>query len=130
MSVDAPTTVRPGEKPRGLRRLLGAFANTCKGFAGAWREEEAFRQECLLALVVVPLGLWLGPTGVARTLLVSPMLLVLIVELLNSAVEAAIDRIGAERHVLSGLAKDLGSAAVFVSFLLLGLSWVLVLGDR
>jgi diacylglycerol kinase (ATP) len=123
-------TVRPGAKPRGLTRLLKAFANTSKGLAGCWREEEAFRQECLLALLVIPAGLWCGGSGVGRALLVGPMLLILIVELLNSAVEAAIDRIGVERHALSGLAKDLGSAAVFVSFTLLAANWVLVLLDR
>jgi len=130
MSVNAHSTVRPGAKPRGLRRLLNAFWNTGRGFAGAWREEEAFRQECLLAVVVIPLGLWVGGSGVGRALLVGPMLLILIVELLNSAVEAAIDRIGIERHALSGLAKDLGSAAVFVSFVLLAADWALVLLDR
>ena len=119
--------VRPGAKPRGLARLLRAFGNTGNGLAGCWREEEAFRQECLLALVVVPGGLWLGANGVERAVLIGPMLLILIVELLNSAIETAIDRIGTERHALSGLAKDLGSAAVFVSFLLLGSTWALVL---
>jgi diacylglycerol kinase (ATP) len=114
-------------KPTGLRRLLNAFGNTNRGFAGAWREEAAFRQECALALVLVPLGLWLGGNGVERVLLAGPMLLVLVVELLNSAIEAAIDRIGEERHALSGLAKDLGSAAVFGSFVLLAFSWAMVL---
>ena len=122
--------VRPGAKPRGLSRLLLAFGNTGKGLAGCWREEEAFRQECLLALVVLPAGLWFGANGVERVLLIGPMLLILIVELLNSAIETAIDRIGTERHALSGLAKDLGSAAVFVSFVLLGASWALVLLGR
>jgi diacylglycerol kinase (ATP) len=125
----AQKTVRPGDKPHGLRRLVGAFGNSWKGFVGAWREEEAFRQECLLASVLLPAGVWLGHTGVERALLVGPVLLVLIVELLNSAVEAAIDRIGAERHALSGLAKDLGSAAVLCAFALLVATWVLVLLD-
>jgi diacylglycerol kinase (ATP) len=80
--------------------------------------------------LVVPLGLWLGHTGVEKALLVSPMLLVLIVELLNSAIEAAIDRIGPEHHKLSGLAKDIGSAAVFLSILLLVTVWALVLMDH
>ena len=80
-----------------------------------------------MALIVVPLGIWVGHTGVERVLLISPMLFVLVVELLNSGIEAAIDRIGPERHELSGLAKDLGSAAVFISFLILGLAWVLIL---
>jgi diacylglycerol kinase (ATP) len=125
----AQKSVRPGEKPQGLRRLVGAFGNSWKGFVGAWREEEAFRQECLLALVLLPTGVWLGHTGVERALLVGPVLLVLVVELLNSAVEAAIDRIGAERHALSGLAKDLGSAAVLCAFALLFATWALVLLD-
>jgi diacylglycerol kinase (ATP) len=115
---------------RGPARLARAFGSTWRGFAAAWREEEAFRQECLLALVVVPLGLWLGNSGVERALLVGPMFIVLTVELLNSAVEATVDRIGAERHPLSGIAKELGSAAVFTAFALLVLSWVLVMLDR
>jgi len=130
MTVDVRSSVRPGEKPRGLKRVLAACGNSWGGFVGAWREEEAFRQECLLALILIPAGLWLGGSGIARALLVAPVLLILIVELLNSAVEAAIDRIGAERHALSGLAKDLGSAAVFVSFVLLVATWALVLLDR
>lgn len=121
---------RTRAKPQGLRRLLNAFRNTWLGFQGAWREEAAFRQECALAIVVIPLGFWLGDTGVERALLVGPMLLVLIIELLNSAVEAAIDRISDEDHALSGLAKDLGSAAVFGGFVLLALNWWLVLSDH
>jgi diacylglycerol kinase (ATP) len=111
-------------------RVTRAFGSTWRGFAAAWREEEAFRQECLLALVVVPLGLWLGDTGVERALLVGPMLGILVVELLNSAIEATVDRIGVERHPLSGIAKELGSAAVFVAFLVLFLNWLLVLAWR
>jgi len=114
----------------GSRRLARAFGSSWRGFAAAWREEEAFRQECMLAIVVVPFGLWLGKSGVERLLLVGPMFIVLTVELLNSAVEATVDRIGAERHPLSGIAKELGSAAVFVSFLLLAASWVLLMLDR
>lgn len=114
-------------KPRGLTRLLNAFGNSLRGFIGAFREEAAFRQELALAVIVVPAGVWFGHSGVERALLVAPMLLILIVELLNSAVEAAIDRIGTEHHELSGLAKDIGSAAVFAAFVLLGTMWVLVL---
>ena len=123
-------TARPDKKTTGPVRLSRAFGSTFRGFAAAWREEEAFRQECLLALVVVPLGLWLGDDGVERALLVGPMFGILVVELLNSAVEATVDRIGIERHPLSGIAKELGSAAVFVAFLLLVLNWVLVLAWR
>ena len=122
-------THRP-DKTTGPARLSRAFGSTWRGFAGAWREEEAFRQECLLALIVVPLGLWLGANGVERALLVGPMFIVLAIELVNSAVEATVDRIGVERHPLSAIAKELGSAAVFVAFLLLGLNWILVLAWR
>jgi diacylglycerol kinase (ATP) len=114
-------------KPTGLTRLFRAFGNSLKGFAGAFREEAAFRQELGLAVVVIPLGLWLGRNGVERVLLIAPMFLVLIVELLNSAIEATVDRIGLERHTLSGLAKDIGSAAVLLSLLLLAVVWILVL---
>ena len=117
----------PREKPKGLTRILRAAGASWKGLAGAYREEAAFRQELALSVLVIPLGLWLGRTGVERALLVAPMLLVLIVELLNSAVEATVDRIGLERHVLAGLAKDIGSAAVFMSFVLLGVVWLLIL---
>jgi diacylglycerol kinase (ATP) len=112
-------TDRP--KPTGFVRLVNAFGNTWKGYVGAFREEAAFRQELALCAVLFPLGLWLGENGVERALLV---------ELLNSGIEATVDRIGLERHQLSGLAKDLGSAAVFTSFAMLGVVWALVLFDR
>jgi diacylglycerol kinase (ATP) len=117
-------------KPRGFVRLWRAFGASARGFAGAYRDEAAFRQELAFATVVIPVGLWLGHNGVERALLVGPVFIILIVELLNSAVEATVDRIGYERHTLAGLAKDLGSAAVFSSFLLLGGVWLLVLLDR
>ena len=120
-------SLRPDKRTTGPVRLSRAFGSTFRGFAAAWREEEAFRQECLLGAVVVPLGLWLGATGVERALLVGPMVLVLAIELINSAVEATVDRIGIERHPLSAIAKELGSAAVFVAFALLALNWILVL---
>lgn len=114
-------------KPQGLLRVWRAFGNSWKGFRGAYREEAAFRQELALALLLFPIGLWLGDNGVERALLVGPIFIVLIVELLNSAIEATVDRIGLERHQLSGLAKDIGSAAVFTSFALLATVWILVL---
>jgi diacylglycerol kinase (ATP) len=113
-----------------MQRILRAFGNSMNGFRGAFREEAAFRQELALAVVAIPLGLWLGQNGIERALLVAPVLLILIVELLNSAVEATVDRIGMERHQLSGLAKDIGSAAVMLSFVLLGTVWLLVLWGR
>ncbi|HTV50987.1 MAG TPA: diacylglycerol kinase [Steroidobacteraceae bacterium] len=115
------------EKPGGLTRILRAFAASRRGFTGAFREEAAFRQELALAAIVIPLGLWLGRSGVERALLVAPMLLILVVELLNSAIEATVDRIGFERHALAGLAKDMGSAAVLMSFVLLGAVWLTIL---
>src|SRR5215468_348926 len=117
-------------KPRGLLRVMRAVAASANGLVGAFREEAAFRQELALAIVVIPLGLWLGHSGVERALLIAPMLLILIVELLNSAIEATVDRIGFERHALAGLAKDIGSAAVFMSFVLLTAVWLLVLLGR
>jgi diacylglycerol kinase (ATP) len=124
--MSAPESL-PREKPKGLTRILRAAGASGKGLLGAYREEAAFRQELALSVLVIPLGLWLGRTGVERALLVAPMLLVLIVELLNSAVEATVDRIGPERHVLAGLAKDIGSAAVLLSLVLLGVVWLLIL---
>lgn len=118
------------EKLRGVRRLLRACGASRDGLAAAIRGEAAFRQELLIAIVAIPAGLWLGRTGVERALLIAPVLLVLIIELVNSAIEAAIDRISLDRHPLSGLAKDFGSAAVLASFLLLGVVWALVLLDR
>ena len=117
-------------KPRGLLRVMRALGASVHGLVGAFREEAAFRQELALATLVIPLALWLGHSGVERALLIAPMLLVLIVELLNSAIEATVDRIGFERHQLAGLAKDIGSAAVFVSFVLLVAVWLLVLLGR
>ena len=117
-------------KPRGLTRLLRAFGASGRGLAGAFREEAAFRQELAFAALVIPLGLWLGHDGLERALLIAPVMLILVVELLNSAIEATVDRIGLERHALAGLAKDVGSAAVLMSFALLGTVWLLVLLGR
>jgi diacylglycerol kinase (ATP) len=116
-------------KPTGITRLLRAFGYSFQGFQHAWREEAAFRQEVALSMLVIPLGLYLGHSGVERALLVSPMLLILVVEILNSAVEAVVDRSGTERHPLAGMAKDMGSAAVMLSFALLGTVWLLILSD-
>ena len=117
------------ERPKlaGMRRLLLAFVNSWKGFRGAFRFEAAFRQEVALAVVLLPLGAWLGTTPVEKALLVSSVLLVLIVELLNTGIETVVDRIGLERHELSGLAKDVGSTAVLLSFGVLVVIWGLLL---
>jgi len=118
------------DKPTGLTRVFRAFGYSFQGFRHAWREEAAFRQEAGLAAVVIPLGLYLGRSGVERTLLVCPMLFILVIEILNSAVEAVVDRSGTERHPLAGMAKDMGSAAVLLSFVILGTVWLLVLSDH
>ena len=117
-------------KPRGFTRVLRALGASLRGLAGAFRDEAAFRQELAFAAAVIPLGAWLGRSGVERALLIAPVLLILIVELLNSAIEATVDRIGFERHALAGLAKDIGSAAVLMSFVLLTAVWLLVLLGR
>jgi diacylglycerol kinase (ATP) len=117
------------ERPKfsGSTRVFQAFGASYRGIVGAMRHEAAFRQELALAVVVIPMGLWLGKSGIEKALLAAPMLLILIIELLNSAIEATVDRIGLEHHELSGLAKDLGSAAVMVAFGLLIGTWWLVL---
>jgi diacylglycerol kinase (ATP) len=115
---------------RGLRRILNAFGFSMAGFRACFRHEEAFRQEVYVLLVLVPLGLWLGNGPLERALLVSSLLIVPIVELLNSAVEANVDRVGLERHELSRRAKDIASAAVFLSIVLAAVVWGLVLLPR
>jgi diacylglycerol kinase (ATP) len=122
--------VMQSENNVGLRRLVNALRWTVLGLRSTFKHEEAFRQEVYLFLVMTPLGLWLGETGVERVLLVAPLLIVLIVELMNSAIESVVDRIGTDRHELSGRAKDQGSAAVFISLSLVALCWVLVLVFR
>jgi len=117
-------------KLSGMRRLVLAFVNSWQGFKGAFRFEAAFRQEVALAVVLLPLGAWLGKTLVEKALLVASVLLVLIVELLNSGIEAAIDRVSLELHDLSKRAKDLASAAVFLSLLLCAGIWLTALLHR
>jgi diacylglycerol kinase (ATP) len=128
--VEADGTAIDRYKPRGATRLVRALGASWRGLRGAFREEAAFRQELAFAALVIPLGVWLGHTGVERALLIGPVLLILLVELINSAIEATVDRIGFERHALAGLAKDIGSAAVFMSFVLFGTVWLLVLLGR
>jgi diacylglycerol kinase (ATP) len=117
----------PYKGKSGLRRIWNAFHYSLDGLTAALRHEDAFRQELLLAVVLIPLGLWLGDGGVEKALLVAPVLFVLIVELLNSAVEATVDRISLDDHQLAKRAKDIGSAAVLLSLLMLATVWVLVL---
>jgi diacylglycerol kinase (ATP) len=111
----------------GLTRLRKAAVFSWQGFRAAYRHEEAFRQETWLALVLVPLGLWLGKDGVEKFLLAGTPILLMLVEILNSAVEAVVDRFGNEWHELSGRAKDMGSAAVLLAIVLLVACWALLL---
>jgi diacylglycerol kinase (ATP) len=129
-AVTAPAdeaTVSPFKGKTGLRRVIQALFNSLAGLGDAWREESAFRQEVLLAAVLIPTACAVHVTRGERALLIATVLLVLIVELLNSSVEAAIDRISLDRHRLSRTAKDLGSAAVLVALILLIVVWGLVL---
>lgn len=117
----------PFKGKTGLRRVLNAAAYSWAGLAAAFRHEDAFRQEVFLALLLIPLALVLGETGMARALMIGAVLLVLIVELLNSAIEAAVDRISLEHHLLIKRAKDMGSAAVMIALVNLAAVWALLL---
>jgi diacylglycerol kinase (ATP) len=119
-----------GHLPRGPSRILKATVWSMQGLRAAWLHESSFRLEVYLLLVMGPLALWLGQTGLERALLIGSCLLVLAAELLNSAVEAVIERYGPEHHELAGRAKDMGSAAVFVLMLNVLLCWGLILAPR
>ena len=114
----------------GLRRLLNATRYSAEGLGAAFRHEDAFRQEVLAAVVLIPLAIWLGNDGIERALMSFSVLLVLVVELLNSAVEATVDRISLENHRLAKRAKDIGSAAVMVTLANVLLVSALVLAQR
>lgn len=116
--------------PRTPFQVWRAMGWSLKGLADTWRLESSFRLEVYLFAVLAPLGLWLGETGVERAILVGSLMLVLIVEVVNSAVEAVVDRFGSEWHELAGRAKDMGSAAVFLCDLNVLLCWGLILFPR
>jgi diacylglycerol kinase (ATP) len=120
----------PHKGATGLRRLINATRNSLEGLAAAMRHEAAFRQELLLAAVLVPLGLWLGENGVERALLVGTVLMMLVVELLNSAIEAVVDRVSLENHELAKRAKDYGSAAVMMALAATAAVWLSLLLPR
>ncbi len=107
----------------GLARISAAWQNSMKGLRAAWLHEAAFRQELALCLLLIPVGLWLGNSALERLALVGSLLLVLIVEMLNSAIEAVVDLASPDHHELAGRAKDMGSAAVWLSLLLAGVCW-------
>jgi diacylglycerol kinase (ATP) len=126
---------RPGvESPykgrTGISRIVHAFFNSLAGLADAWKHESAFRQEVVLAAILLPVAAWVDVPTAERCLLFATVLLVIVVELLNSGVEAAIDRIGFDRHDLSRRAKDFGSAAVLVALLMLALVWGAIVGPK
>jgi diacylglycerol kinase (ATP) len=131
MSEPTASEAVPEESPHkgktGLRRVWNAFIYSIDGLRAAYRHEHAFRQEAALALVLIPLALLLPASPVGKAVMIASVLLVLIVELLNSAVEAAIDRISLEQHPLSRRAKDIGSAAVMLALLNVVAVWTLVL---
>ncbi|MEM8844141.1 MAG: diacylglycerol kinase [Pseudomonadota bacterium] len=114
----------------GLPRLLNAAKFSWLGIKATWRSEAAFREEILIGIILFPAAFWLGETLTQTALLILPLFIVLIVELLNTGIEHAIDRFGGELHTLSGLAKDAGSAAVFLSNMMTLSIWVLVALDR
>ena len=112
---------------KGLRRILKASQFSWQGLCATYRHEEAFRQETWLCLLLLPLGLYFGEGAVEKALLVGSLLILLLVEILNSAIEAVVDRISQEQHELSGRAKDMGSAAVALALLLVASTWLLLL---
>ncbi len=132
----APTAGGPQEMPQqesphkgktGLTRVLNAFFYSLAGLKAAYRHEEAFRQEVWLAVILIPLALYLRDSPIERALMIGSVLLVLIVELINSAIEATVDRISLKDHVLAKRAKDIGSASVFVALLNVVVLWALIL---
>lgn len=120
--------MKPGDT--GLTRIWRATGYTWAGLKAAWRQEAAFRQEVGLLVVMTPVAFWVGRTLLEQALLIAVGLLVLAVELLNLAIEAAIDRIGHDDHDLSGIAKDMGSAAVFTSLTIVVIVWGAVILDQ
>ena len=119
---------KPGKT--GIARILAATKYSSQGLASAWKNEAAFRQEAILVILLLPVAIWLGQTALERAVLIGTLLFVPIVELLNSAIEASVDRHGPEHHELSGRAKDMGSAAVLLSLLLVAVVWGLIAAER
>ena len=115
------------QNAKGFKRIYNAFFFSVAGFKAVWEHEEAFRQEIYLLIFATPLALWLGQTAIEKILMIGSLVLVLLVELLNSAVEAVVDRVGLEHHELSGRAKDIGSSAVMLSLFWSAVTWGLIL---
>lgn len=119
--------VSPFKGKTGARRLINAFGYSLEGFKAAFVHEDAFRQEVFLAIVLIPLAVYLGKSSIEQALMIASVLLVLIVELLNSAIEAAVDHTSTERHALAKQAKDIGSSAVFIAVVIVAVVWGFVL---
>ncbi|MCW8330990.1 diacylglycerol kinase [Photobacterium sp. SDRW27] len=117
--------MKPGEK--GLQRVLDATGYSVQGLKAAWKYEEAFRMEIILLIMLTGITFFLPVSKMEQLAMIASLFLVVIVELLNSALEAVVDRIGSDLHELSGRAKDIGSAAVFVSMIFAGITWLVVL---
>ena len=117
-------------KNTGFTRVRKATIYSVQGLKAAWIHESAFRQECILGLIMLPLAFWIAENWVEASVLIAVCFLVLIIELLNSAIEAVVDRVGPEHHDLAGQAKDMGSAAVMLSLLMAGGTWLLIGGQR
>jgi len=117
----------PYKGKTGLRRLFNAFGYSMAGLKAAYKNEDAFRQEVVMAIVLIPLAIYLGDGGIARAVMVASVILVVIVELLNSSIEATVDRISLDNHMLAKRAKDIGSAAVLISLVNMAVVWALVL---
>jgi diacylglycerol kinase (ATP) len=120
-------TESPFKGKTGLTRVWNAFRYSLDGLSAAYRHEDAFRQETWLALILIPIALFLPAGGLGKALMIASVLLVLVVELLNSAIEAVVDRVSLERHRLAKRAKDIGSAAVLISLINVAAVWTLVL---
>lgn len=116
-----------GSGNTGVKRWIKALEFTWQGLKATYKNEEAFRQEVFLLVVSTPIALWLGDTGIEKALMISSVLLLMIVELLNSGIEAVVDRFGGEIHELSGRAKDMGSAAVFIAMVNAVVIWLFIL---
>jgi diacylglycerol kinase (ATP) len=117
----------PFKGKTGIKRLANAFTYSVAGTLAAFKHEDAFRQEVILSVILIPLAIYLGQTAIEQALMISSILLIIIVELLNSSVEATVDRISVKRHKLSKRAKDIGSAAVFFSLVNASVIWFLIL---
>jgi diacylglycerol kinase (ATP) len=117
--------MKPGKT--GIARIIAAGGYSWQGLTAAFRHEAAFRQELFMCLVLLPLAIWLGETGLEAALMIACLFIVLIAEIINSAIEAVVDRFGSEMHELSGRAKDMGSAAVFLALANVVIVWLLII---